>query len=197
VHLSKLDLNAVTIILECCTKIENLSFIGCNTTDEIVSLLSEKMPQLTNLDISQNLTIREPVLDFPNLLALNLRNCDNLTQNNGEWKISLPKIESLYLEKKHEIFFQNHPAILEKIIIPKIYTISAKVLSGKVVFVQQHYGSTLVINIKKIVEQTYSMSITEQRLICAGKVLENNRTIDSYDTIPQEATFHVMGRLRD
>ena len=69
-----------------------------------------------------------------------------------------------------------------------------KTLTGKTIFMEIHPNSTIE-EVKERIRDSVRIPTDQQRLIFAGKQLEDNRTLADYN-IPKGSTLHVVLRLR-
>jgi ubiquitin len=72
--------------------------------------------------------------------------------------------------------------------------ISVKTLTGKTITLEVEPNSTITY-VKELIYNKEKLSIDEQRLIFAGKQLEDGRCLSDYN-IPNEATLHMVVKLR-
>ena len=73
-------------------------------------------------------------------------------------------------------------------------TIFVKTLTGKCIALQVHYDETIE-EVKQMIRSVEGIPHSEQRLVFAGKQLEDGRTLSDYD-IQKESSLHLILRLR-
>ena len=78
-------------------------------------------------------------------------------------------------------------------ILPNQFLVFVKTLSGRI-FEIAVYANDCVENLKRNIKDKVGVTVTEQRLVFAGKQLEDGRTLNYYN-IQEECTIHLVLRL--
>ena len=184
-----------------------------NLQNEITNLKNE----VRNLQAQNYMNRPRPILyNQNNLISINI-NIDDKMMKNFIFKSNDKINKIIELVKKEFIINDNFNIIYNEqilddynktfeyynindnsTIIFKNYSIGGqyfvRTLSGKTIILDL-LGSETIFDIKKKIEEKEGIPIEEQRLVLAGKQLEDKKTIQFYQ-IPNESTFQLVFQLR-
>jgi hypothetical protein len=125
-----------------------------------------------------------------------LKQIDNYTSDdNAHFKIQYKLFyKDKMLDLDNLLIHQIMKGDLIKLIKKDVFEIFVKTLTGKTLDLYVSHNDTIGY-VKYLVQIQEGILAQDQRLIYAGKQLEDNRTIGDYN-IEKESTLHLVLRLR-